>query len=157
MTFGFPCRFQELHWVLLGLLGRFCFARLGQSPMGCWVLHHHGISVIVSRFTFFTYNFVICSDQISEIFRSGHDNTSAFSARRPCDFGPLAYLHWEFCDPQVSNHQIFRFGYDCTSASSCKKPLLFSSSSRCCNMGLSGNVCGHHACPSLVPLLLATP
>ena len=39
--------------------------------------------MIVTRFTFFTENFVICSYQVTKIFRSGHDCTSSSSARRP--------------------------------------------------------------------------
>ena len=39
--------------------------------------------MIVPRFTFFTENFVIRCDQVTKIFRSGHDCTSTSSARSP--------------------------------------------------------------------------
>ena len=70
----------------------FCFARVGLKPLGGQVLYHHGISMIVPRFTLFTLNFVICSNQITGIFRSGHDCVSVSSARRPCYFGLQAYF-----------------------------------------------------------------
>ena len=41
------------------------------------------ISMIVPRFTFFTVKFVIRCDQVTNIFRSGHDCTSTSSARNP--------------------------------------------------------------------------
>ena len=55
-------------------------------PLCCQVLYHHGISMMVPRFTFFTQNFLICNKQITEIFRSGPDCTSTSSARRTCFF-----------------------------------------------------------------------
>ena len=81
--FRFPCRLQKLHWPfwsLLGLAVRFCTGRtdttglLSQEPprhtRDCSAIH-------------FTKNFLICSNQISEMFRSGHDCTSTSSARNP--------------------------------------------------------------------------
>ena len=50
------------------------------------VTQHGSYFVIVPRFTFFTEIFLICCNQITEIFRSGHDCVSASSARRPCHF-----------------------------------------------------------------------
>ena len=44
--------------------------------------------MISTRFTFFTENFVIRCNQVTKMFRSGHDSTSSFSARRSCNFGP---------------------------------------------------------------------
>ena len=79
--FWFPRRLQELHEVLLFLLGSFCFARVRLYPPCCQVLYHKGISMIVSRFTFFTENFVIRCDQVTKMFRSGHDCTSTSSAK----------------------------------------------------------------------------
>ena len=79
-------RLQELHLALLDLLGSFCFAWVGLQPPRCQILYHHGISVIVTRFTSFTESFVIRSDQVSNMFRSGHDCTSTSSARSPCYF-----------------------------------------------------------------------
>ena len=59
-----------------------------QQPcqLGCQVLYHHGTSMIVPRFTFFTENFVIRCDQVTKMFRSGHDCTSTSSARSPVIF-----------------------------------------------------------------------
>ena len=48
--------------------------------------------MIVPRFTFFTLNFVICINQITGIFRSGHDYVNAFSKRNPCYFGLQVYF-----------------------------------------------------------------
>ena len=56
----------------------------------------------------------------------------------------LHFLHWDLCDPQLSNHQMFRFGHVF-----CKKLPLFLSSNRCRNR--------HNAYPNPVPLSLATP
>ena len=39
-----------------------------------------------------TENFVICCYQITNIFCTMYDSANASSARRPCDFGPLADL-----------------------------------------------------------------
>ena len=50
------------------------------------VLYHHGLSMIVSRFTLFTEKIVIHCNQVTNMFRSGHDCTSTSSARRPCYF-----------------------------------------------------------------------
>ena len=46
--------------------------------------------MIVSRFTLFTKNFLVCCYQVTELFRSRHDCTSEFSARSPCYFGSQA-------------------------------------------------------------------
>ena len=42
--------------------------------------------MIVTRFTPFTENVVICSYQVTKIFRSGHACTSTSSARSNCYF-----------------------------------------------------------------------
>ena len=47
---------------------------------------HHGKSMIVSRFSFFTENVLIRCDQVIKMFRPGHDCTSTSSARSPCYF-----------------------------------------------------------------------
>ena len=52
--------------------------------------YYTSVSMIVSRFTLFTKNFVIRSDQITKMFRSVHDCTSTSSARSPCNFRPQA-------------------------------------------------------------------
>ena len=46
------------------------------NPLSSQILYHYSVSMIVSRFTAFTENF-------TEHFRSGHDSTSASSARSP--------------------------------------------------------------------------
>ena len=64
----------------------FWFARLWLYPLCCQVLYQHGMSMTVPRLNFFTKNFVICSNQVIKMFRSGHDCTSTSSARSPCYF-----------------------------------------------------------------------
>ena len=49
-----------------GFLRSFCFARVGLFPLCCQVLCHFSVSMSVARFTFFTENFVICSDQVTK-------------------------------------------------------------------------------------------
>ena len=68
----------------------FCFARIRLDPLSGQVLHHDCISMIVSRFTLFTKNFMVCCYQVTELFRSRHDCTSEFSAKSPCYFGSQA-------------------------------------------------------------------
>ena len=58
--FRIPIRLQELLQASLCLLRSVCFARIRLDPLGGQVLHHDCISMIVSRFTSFTKNFVIC-------------------------------------------------------------------------------------------------
>ena len=84
--FWFPRWLQELHQALLGLLGSFRFRRVCMYPLWCQIFYHHGILMIVPRFTFFTENLVIRCDQVTKMFRSGHDCTSTSSARSPCYF-----------------------------------------------------------------------
>ena len=66
--FRFPIRLQELLQAPLCFLRSFCFARIRLDQLGSQVLHHDCISMIVSRFTFFTENFVICCYQVTNIF-----------------------------------------------------------------------------------------
>ena len=60
------------------------------DPLSGQVLHHDCISVIFSRFTFFTQNFVICCYQVTNIFSKRYGSAIASPARGPCDFGPYA-------------------------------------------------------------------
>ena len=53
--------------------------------MSSQVLHHDCISVIVSRFTTFTENFVICCNQ-NQYFCTRYGSANVSSARSPCDF-----------------------------------------------------------------------
>ena len=90
--FRLPIWLQEL------LLGSFLFpekfllARIGLDPLGSQLLHHDCISMIVSRFTIFTENFVICCNLITKIFCTSYGFATASSARVPCNFGPLTDL-----------------------------------------------------------------
>ena len=87
-----PVRLPELLQAPLCLLRSFCFARIRLDPLGGQVLHHDCILMIVSIFTTFTENFVICCNQITKIFRTRYGSANTSSARSPCDFGPLADL-----------------------------------------------------------------
>ena len=90
MTLGFLfgsknfCKLLCVSWEV------FCFARIRLDPLSGQVLHHDCISMIVSRFTLFTKNFMVCCYQVTELFRSRHDCTSEFSARSSCYFGSQA-------------------------------------------------------------------
>ena len=65
-------------------------------------MYHLGISMIVPRFTFSTRNFVICSNQVTTLFRSGHDCTSTSSARSPRYFCLQADIAiWVFREVRV--------------------------------------------------------
>ena len=90
--FRLPIGLQELLQASLGFLWSFCFARIRLDPLTGQVLHHDCISVIVSIFTTFTENLVICCYQITKIFCTKYDSTNTSSARGPCDFGPLTDL-----------------------------------------------------------------
>ena len=48
--------------------------------------------MIVSRFTTFTENFVICCYQVTKNFCTKYGSAIASSARGPCNFGPLTDL-----------------------------------------------------------------
>ena len=50
------------------------------------------MSVIVSRFTIFTENLVICCFQVTKIFCTRYGSAIGSSARGPCNFGPLTDL-----------------------------------------------------------------
>ena len=88
--FELPIWLLELLQAPLSFLRSFCFARVWLYPLGGQVLHHYSVSMIVSRFTTFTETFVIRWNQITKIFRSRHDCTSAFSARSPGNLGSQA-------------------------------------------------------------------
>ena len=90
--FRLPVRLQELVQALFRFLRSFCFARIRLDPLSSQVLHHNSVSMIVSRFTTFTENFVICCNQITKIFCTRYGSATASSARGPCNFGPLTDL-----------------------------------------------------------------
>ena len=90
--FRLPIGLRELLRAPYGFLRSFCFARIRLDPLGGQVLHHDCISMIVSRFTTFTENFVIGCKLITNIFCTKYDSANTSSARGPSDFGPLADL-----------------------------------------------------------------
>ena len=69
--FRLPVRLQDLLQGPLCFLRSFCFARTRLDPLGGQVLHHDCKKMIVSRFTTFTENFVICCNQITKISARG--------------------------------------------------------------------------------------
>ena len=92
IDFRLPIWLQELLQAYLCFLRSFCFARIRLDPLGGQVLHHDCISVIVSAFTNFTENFVICCYQVTKIFSTRYGSAIASSAWSPCNFGPLTDL-----------------------------------------------------------------
>ena len=92
MTLGLLSGSKNFCKLLLCFLRSFCFARIRLVPLSSQVLHHDCKSMIVSRFTTFTDNFVIGCNQITKIFCTKFDSANESSARGPCDFGPLADL-----------------------------------------------------------------
>ena len=84
--FKLPIRLQELLQAPLCFQRSFCFARIRLDPLGSHVLHHDCISMIVSRFTPSTENFVIGCNQITKKFCTKYDSANTSSARGPCDF-----------------------------------------------------------------------
>ena len=90
--FKLPFRLQELLQAPLCFLRSFCFARIRLDPLCGQVLHHDCVSMIVSRFTTFTENFVICCCHVTKIFCTRYDSATTSSARDPRDLGPLADL-----------------------------------------------------------------
>ena len=89
--FRCPIWLQKLLQPPLCFLRSLCFARIRLNPLGGQVLHHDCISMIVSRFTTFTENFVICCNQI-KIFCTKYGSRNASCARRSWNFGPLTDL-----------------------------------------------------------------
>ena len=90
--FRLPIGLQELLQALLCFLWSFCFARIRLDPLSGQVPFHDCISMIVSRFTTFTENFMISCYQVTKIFSTRYGSTIASPARGPCNFGPLADL-----------------------------------------------------------------
>ena len=90
--FWLPIWLPELLQAPLRFLRSFCFARIRLDPLVGQVLHHDCTSMIVSRFTIFTEDLVICCYQVTKIFCTMYDSANASSARGPCNFGPLTDL-----------------------------------------------------------------
>ena len=136
--------FCKLLWVSWEV---FCFARIWLDLLGGQVLHHDCISMIVSRFTIFTENFVICCNQITKIHSSRYGFAIASSAWGPCNFGPFTDLAisvfrkwvWTLCLPKSS--RLFVIGSKDTSWEelACESPCLGISSS----IKFSLNSCSH--------------
>ena len=83
----------QCKWLLVSSSAPRTFARSFQFPeklLFCTDLYHDCVSVIVSRFTSFTKNFVICCCQVTNIFCSRYGLASAFSAKSPSYLGLLA-------------------------------------------------------------------
>ena len=118
---------QELFQAPLCFLRSFCYARLRLDPLGGQVLHHDCISMIVSRFTTFTKNFVIGCNQINKIFCTKYDCANASSARGPCYSGPLADLEISVFREVSINTVLTPNSSTETVASSCvcTSPLVF--------------------------------
>ena len=85
MTLGFLFGSKSFCKLLLCFLRSFCFARIWLDPLGGQV-HHDCISMIVSRFTTFTENIVICCNQITKIFCTRYDSANTSCARSPLWF-----------------------------------------------------------------------
>ena len=93
MTLGFLSGSKNFCKLLcVFFLTSFVFARIRLDPLGGQVLHHDCISMIVSRFRTFTENFVICCDQVTQIFCTRYGSANDSSARGPCNYGPLTDL-----------------------------------------------------------------
>ena len=92
MTLGFLFGSKNFCKLLCVSYEVFVFARVRLDPLGGQVLHHDCKSMIVSRFTTFTENFAIYCNQVTKIICTKYDSANTFSARGPCDFGPLADL-----------------------------------------------------------------
>ena len=89
--FWFPLGFQELLQAPLCFL-KFLFCTDMIGSIGWVSLAPRLQSMIVSRLTTFTENFVIGCNQITQIFGTKYDSANASSVRGNCDFGPLADL-----------------------------------------------------------------
>ena len=79
--FWFPVWLQEFLQAPSCFLWSCCFARIRLDPLGGQVLNHVCISMIVSRFTTFIENFVICCTQITKKIFTRYDSANASSAR----------------------------------------------------------------------------
>ena len=80
----FSRRLQKLPQALLRFLRIFGFTWIWLLPLSCQVLSHDSVSVIVSRFTIFTGNLVICCYQVVKMFCSRYNCVSTCSVRSPC-------------------------------------------------------------------------
>ena len=96
MTFGFSDSSKNFRGLLFNLLRSVHFARIRLDQLSGQILHHDCISMIISRFTIFTKNLVIC-----------FGCATASSARDSCNCGPLT-------DFAISVFQEMTFNTMCT-------------------------------------------
>ena len=115
--FWFPRRLQELLQALFRFLRSFCFAMVRLYPLSCQVLYHYSVSMIVSRFTTFTRNFVICCYQITKFSALGTTGAliilvlkqmSQFSVLREVGFNTVL-ARYHLCSRHERNSRV-RFG-----------------------------------------------
>ena len=97
--FRLPIGLQELLQASFRFLRSFRFARIRLNPSSGLILYHDCVSVIVSRFTFFTEDSVISYYQVTNFFCSRYGCASASFARSPCHLGSRPYfaisVFWE--------------------------------------------------------------
>ena len=92
MTLGFlfgSRNFCKLLWVSCEVFVFHGYDRIHWVAKSCTKTAH---SLIVSRFTPFTENFVSCCNQSTTIFCTRYGSAIASSARGPCNLGPLTDL-----------------------------------------------------------------
>ena len=111
-NFWLDCQREKRSSTLFCFLRSFCFARIRLNPLSGKILYHDCVSVIVSRFTFLIEDFVICCHQVTKICCSRCGCVSAFSTKRPCNFGPLtdlaiSVLREVFKDAVLTGYHIF--------------------------------------------------
>ena len=68
---------------------KFCFARIRLDPLSCQVLCDDSVSMIVSRFTSFIKNLVICCYQVTEVFCRRY---CIASTKEPLSYWSQAYF-----------------------------------------------------------------
>ena len=74
---------EKLSETPVRLLRSFCFARIRLDPLGGQVLHHDSASVVVSRFTIFIENLVICCFQVTKFFLLEVEPRQCVSCKEP--------------------------------------------------------------------------
>ena len=78
-----------------------CSTRIRLDPLGCLVMHHHGKSMIVSRFTPLTENLLILCDPVTQMLLSRVfcKKTLLFSSSRDHNLGPSEKCVYTLCLP----------------------------------------------------------
>ena len=87
-TFGSPRRLQELQQALLCFSEKFLF-HMGRIAS---ILYHKHVSMIVSRFTTFTENFVIRGNENTRNFRLWDRPYRCVFCKKICNFLPQTYI-----------------------------------------------------------------